>query len=223
MIKRLLVMLPLALVLVLVGCTDPVKVEKANAIRRESEALYLATATHVAMEAKATDVAIAAAATAMADEEEVRAETQAERIAKQEKVIKWSTVSLAVLMLGLTVCLIVAAGGGAVAFVSYVNLQARLIWIDRTTRTFPIYLHKDLLADLEVGERARLDEPSQAHVGRLIGSVQARVTGLLAQSAEKIAKSTGDAQPGDMLPAIGQSVPLLDSDWLPELKERGEQ
>lgn len=222
MTRKLLAVM--VLTLVLAGCApNPVKVEKAQAIRRESEAQYMATATAVAIGRKEADIRIAATATAVANEEEVRDETQAERIAREECLIKWSTVASAIVLLALAVSLLIASAGGAVAFVRYANLQARLVWLNRTTRTFPIYLDRGLLVDLEAGERAWLDELSQPHTGRLIGSIQARVTGLLAHSAEKIAQSTGNAQPGDMLPAIGQSVPLLDSDWLPELKERGEQ
>lgn len=216
MIRRLFVVLALALLLA--GCTDPEKVERANAIRRESEALYLATATHVAMEAKAADVAIAATATAVADEEAVRAATQAERIARQETVIDWTARGAVVFVVAAVVAFCIVSIGGSVAASRKANLEARLVKLDRITRTFPILLQDGWLVDLETGERARLDQPSQPHTGRLIGSIQARVVGLLAHSAEKVAKSTKDAKPGDMLPAIGQSVPLLEGDWLPELK-----
>lgn len=214
--KRLLVML--ALVLVLTGCTDPKRVEEANAIRRESEALYLATATHVAMQEELASVRLAATATAIADKEAVRATTQANRIARQKSVIRWSTVAGVVVILALAFALSIASIGGATAFAHWVRIRARLVWLSEATRTFPIYLDKGWLVDLEAGERARLNAPSQPHPGRLTGSIQARVIGLLAQSGVNIAKAAKDAQPGMVLPAIGQKVPLLESSWLPKLE-----
>ena len=201
----------LALALLLAGCTDPVKVEKANAIRRESEAQYLATATAVAIEVKAADVAIAATATAIADSEAIMAETQAERIALRESTINWATRGAAVFVVAAVVAFCIVSIGGSVAASRKANLEARLIRIDRTTRTWPILLDTKtgMLVDLETGERARLGNVQKIDHRRLIISGQVRTTGLLAQAAENIAKSTKDAKPGDMLAAIGQSVPLL--------------
>jgi len=204
----------LGLALLLAGCgPDPVRIEKADAIRRESETQYLATATAVAIQARATAIAIA-------DDEAVMAATRDDRIAWQENVMWWSTVAVVLVLLALATSLSVAVGGGAVAVVRYANLQARLVWLDKATHTFPILVEKGLLVDFEAGERARLDAPSQPHVGRLVGSVQARVIGLLTQAAVQMAKSVKDGRAGSSLPAIAHSVPILDAgEWLPEIQE----
>lgn len=203
--------LVLALALLLASCTDPVKVEKANAIRRESEAAYLATATAVAIEVKAADVAISATAVAIADEEAIMAATQAERIVRKETFVTWSGRIIVAWLMILAVVFSIVSIGGSVAASRKANLEARLVRLDRTTRSWPIMLDTKtgLLVDLETGERARLGDVQRVDHRRLIISGQVRAIGLLAQSAEKIAKVTRDAQPGDMLAAIGQSVPLL--------------
>jgi len=78
----------LGLALLLAGCgPDPVRIEKADAIRRESETQYLATATAVAIQARATAIAIA-------DDEAVMAATRDDRIAWQENAMWWSTVAV---------------------------------------------------------------------------------------------------------------------------------
>jgi len=204
-------MLIVVLAMLVGGCTDPVRMEEANAIRRESEAQYMATATAVALEAKAADVSIAATATAIADNEVVMAATRPERIAKGKATQKWlvrfGLAYISVLLLAFCIVSI----GGSVAASRKANLEARLVRIDKTTRTWPILLDTQtgILVDLETGERARLGDVQKIDHRRLVVSSQIRAVGLLAQAAEKIAKSTKDAQPGDMLPAIGQNVPML--------------
>ena len=219
----------LALALLVAGCTDPVRVEKARAIRVEAEAdahavwseadtEAMATATAVAIQEKSESMRIAATATAIADNEEVMAQTQEERIVRKENLIWWSTVSGAIVLLAIGVALLITSTGGAVAVVRKAQLEARLVRIDKTTRTWPIMLDTKtgILVDLETGERARIGDIHPLDHRRLIISGQVRTTGLLAQSAEKIAKSTKSSQPGDMLPAIGQSVPLLRGEYKDE-------
>lgn len=204
----------LALALLLAGCTDPVRVETARAIRVEADTKAMATATAVAVEVKAADVAIAATATAIADSEAIMAATQAERIALRESTINWAARGAAVFVVAAVLAFCIVSIGGSVAASRKANLEARLIRVDRTTRTWPILLDTKtgILVDLETGERAKLGDVHQIDHRRLIISGQVRTTGLLAQAAENIAKSTKDAKPGDMLAAIGQSVPLLEAE-----------
>jgi uncharacterized protein YceK len=196
--KKILMILVLATLLS--GCSDPKRVEVANAIQRESEAQYLATVTAVEIEASKA-----------ADKEAIRLETIDERIARQEAIVKWSTGVAIALMIVMAILL---SGTGVVAarrVAHKLALWAMTVKVDRVTRTWPVLvdLKTGRLTDLETGERAMLDDIRQLDHRRLIISGQARVTGLLAQSAEKIAKSTKAASPGDFLAAIGQSVPLL--------------
>jgi len=209
MMRKLLLFLALALLLA--GCDDPVKVEKANAIRRESQVAATATIAAVQIEVKAADIAIAATATRIADEEAVAAATQAERIVRTETLVTWSGWVIVTWLVTLAVGFCIFSIGGSVAASRKANLEARLIRLDKTTRTWPVMLDTKtgILVDLETGERARLGDVSAIDHRRLIISGQVRTTGLLAQAAENIAKSTKDAKPGDMLAAIGQSVPLL--------------
>ncbi|MHC4984388.1 MAG: hypothetical protein ACYTF6_14625 [Planctomycetota bacterium] len=212
----------LALALLLTGCTDPVKLEKARAIRVEAEANAhavrseadveaMATVTAVAIEAQAANVSISATATRIADEEAVMAKTQKDRVARQENLIWWSSIAGVVVILALGLAIGISSVGTATAFTYWAKQQARLIWMDKTTRTWPVMLDvkTGVLVDLETGERARLVSAQRVDHRRLVISGQVRTTGLLVQAAENIAKDAKDAKPGDMLPAIGQSVPLL--------------
>ncbi len=206
-----LMTISLALLLLTACGPDPVRQAKAHAIYSEADTQAAATATAVAIQERSAGVAIAATATAIADEEAVRAATRDDRIARQENLIWWSTVGGVITLLAIAISLSVASVGGAMAFTRRAGLQARLVRLDRATRTWPVMLDikTGLLVDLETGERARLGEVSQLDHRRLIISGQVRTTGLLAQAATEIAKSAKSPQPGDMLPAIGQSVPLL--------------
>lgn len=212
----------LLVALLLIGCTDPVKLEKARAIRIDAEANeyvkrsevdieVLATATAVAILEKSAGMRVAATATAIADSQEVMARTQDDRVARKENLIWWSTVSGVIAVLAIGGAFSISATGGAVAVVRKAQLEARLVKIDKATRIWPVMidLKTGILVNLETGERARIGDVHPLDHRRLIVSGQVRTTGLLAQTAERIAKSTKSAQPGDMLPAIAQSVPLL--------------
>jgi hypothetical protein len=207
--RRLVVIV--ALLLVVAGCADPVRVEKANAIRRESETQYMATATAVAISREEADVRIAATATAVADQETVMVATRPERVGRERAFVKWTGRFAVAWLLAVLVAFCIFSVGGAVAASRRANLEARLVRVDRATRTWPVMLDlkTGLLVDLETGERARLGDVSRVDDRRLVISGQVRAVGLLAQSAERIAKGAKSADPGDMLPAIGQSVPAL--------------
>lgn len=234
MIRRLFVLLTLSLVLT--GCDDPKRVAQGNAIRRESEALYLATATAVATEKEAADLdieirrlradaAIKATATVTADREYILAQTQAERLARKEKIIGATANAVVTIIVSVCAAFAIVSFGAATAASRKASLESRLIRIPKDTRVWPVLLDTKAgyIVNLETGERARLTDASPANPGQLMISGQVRTTGLLARAAEKIAKSAKSPQPGDMLAAIGQSVPLLEAgDWLPELKERRE-
>lgn len=215
LIRRLLFVL-LALVLVLTGCQeDPRKRAQADAIRLDSQVRATATIAPVRIEETRAAMAIAATATAIADEEMMRAETQAERIEREERIIKASARAVVGVIVAACVALSIVAIGSSLAASTKANLEARLIRIDPTTRTFPLLLEGDkqgnrYLINLETGERFNVTKPAPVNPGMLAISGQVRTTGLLAAAAEKIAKSTKSPQPGDMLPAIGQAVPLLD-------------
>lgn len=226
MTRCLLVLLTLALLLS--GCTDPVRQAKAKAIEMEAQdsrnlvnVEVAATATAVAVWKELADLRISATATATADEETVMAETQNERIARKEKVISATTKAFVAIIVSACVAFCVVSIGGATAASRKANLEARLIRIDKTTRTWPILLDtkSGYIVNLETGERALLTDAAPVNPGQLAISGQVRTAGLLAQAAENIAKSTKDAKPGDMLPAIGQSAPLLEVNWLPKLEE----
>jgi len=208
MIKRLLILV--LLLLLSTGCDDPKRIAEANAIRRQSEASYLATATAVAVQANAT-------ATAVADIEHVREATRDERIAREETLIQWSTIALVAIILTLSIAVSISSIGTATAYTYWVGQHARLIWIDRATRTWPIMLdiQTGRLIDLETGERARIDDIQPLDHRRLILSGQVRTTGLLADAAQKMARLTRDGSAGSALPAIAHSVPTL-SDASPE-------
>jgi uncharacterized protein YceK len=196
--KKILIVLAVAVLLS--GCADPKRVEQANAIRRESEAQYMATVTAVEIEASKA-----------ADKEAVRQATIDERIARQETIINWSKVVVIVQMIVAVILLSATCVVVARHFTHKVALWSMTVKVDKTTRTWPVLvdLKTGRLTDLETGERAMLDDIRQLDHRRLIISGQTRVTGLLAQSAERIAKGTKAASPGDFLAAIGQSVPLL--------------
>lgn len=191
----------LALALLLAGCgQNPVKEAQARAIDAETAA----TRTATGLDQRERTIEID-------DKAAVLAATKDDRIARQENLIWWSSVAGVVVILALALAIGISSVGTATAFTYWTKQQARLVRMDKTTRTWPVMLDikKGLLVDLETGERARLGDVHQIDHRRLVISGQARTTGLLAQAAENIAKFTKDAQPGDMLAAIGQSVPML--------------
>jgi hypothetical protein len=212
-----IVVLALALV-VLTGCTDPKRIEQANAIRRESEAAFAATSTAVALDEQERTIGIQATATAIAQKEKERRATEGDRIKRKKATQKAAVIFGAAYVSIIFLATAIALLGNATAEAKRANLQARLVHLDPETRCFPVMVDGPWLVDLETGERALLTSVSQPHAGKLAISGQTRTTGLLAQAAEKIAKAAKSPQPGDMIPAIGGNVPMLN--WLPELKER---
>lgn len=199
--RNFFLLLALGLVLILSACgQNPIEEAQARAIDAETAATR--TATGLDQRERAID---------MDDGAAVLAATQDDRIAQQENLIWWSTVAGVVVILSLAASVAVVSIGGSRALAARAMLRANLVWLDKTTRTWPVMLDTKtgILVDLETGERARLGDVSAIDHRRLIISGQVRTTGLLAQTAQDIAKSAKDAKPGDMLAAIGQSVPLL--------------
>lgn len=217
MIRRAVLLVLLLAVLVTVAC-DPSPVEEAegHAIEVLADVEVLATATAVALGAEEKGVAISATATAVADEEWVRAESQEERLARVEAIIgvtKWVCILLIVVWgVAASASGAWAAVGSAQAWVTAVELRARLVRLDSKTRTWPVMLdlQSGRMVNLETGERADLGVPQQVDHRRVVISGQVRNMGLLAQAAYWIAKVTKSASPADNLAAIAMKVPLAD-------------
>ncbi len=195
--KKLLVVLILALTLT--SCDDPVREAKARAIDAETSAIV----TETTLQERERTIEIE-------DKKAISSATRDDRIAFRENLWWWGTVS-SVVLLAVAISLSIASIGGGIALARRAQLRACLVRLDRTTRTWPVLLDlkTGIVVDLETGERAKIGDVRSLDHRRLIISGQVRTTGLLAQAAAEIAKAAKDAQPGDMLPAIGQSVPIL--------------
>lgn len=99
------------------------------------------------------------------------------------------------------------------AFAVYAEKRAELaagtIKLDRETRTFPSLVADNAVHNLETAQVYRLGKPRSADPQQVTASGQVRALGVTAQAAERIGKSTKDAQAADAIPGLTGAVPLV--------------
>lgn len=198
--KKLIILLALA-GLILAGCGDKAAIDRAKARRIEQETRD-------------------SAAEKAAEEERKQANWESTKDAADFAKRVFFLLVVCALCLALAVALAILvyrwwqiSRSFSDAFSIYAERRAELaagtIKLDRETRTFPALVAHDAVHQLEHGEVFRLGKPRRADPQQVTASAQVRALGVTAQAAERIAKSTQDAQTADALPGLAGSLPLV--------------
>lgn len=181
-------------------------------------------------EAEAQGIAAIAEARAMAEQSSIKekGKADAKSIESQGEAKSqfWnavgigSRIAIIALGIGLAVSIVIGMTGRTVAY-TYNSIQkSKYVLIGAEPRTLlppPIVITMDgYLLDTRTGERARLRDAAGVNRLRLAATTQTTNLALMGRTAEEIAKTAkgkdgaASAEVGGMLPAIAQSVPLLE-------------
>ncbi len=129
----LLTVVILEAVLCLSTCNEPGPEEwaRATAIARDSEARVMATVTAIALDTRAREL------------EQQKAEATADdEIAAKETSLRWGTIALVVIMLGLAGGSTTVIWGFCSAYAARKRREAAEIHVDPRTRTFPLRISR---------------------------------------------------------------------------------
>jgi len=180
-----------------------------------------AEATVIAARPGATATAAApsvhATATAVVIESRIKEATEDDLVAFWENVIWWGTIATCVLIVvGVVVVgkLVYRTGDAAgKATQKKLDLTASVVHVSKRTKTWPILVDWDRgrLLNLETGERVDIWTIAPADSRLIAISHRVREAGIYADAAVSIAAKSKSPQPGDMLPSVAASVPLLDT------------
>jgi hypothetical protein len=180
------------------GQPSPTELAKAEAIRVGTS--LEAEREHIVLQERRIDVAVKDA-------------TKDDRIAFWENVTWWGGIvtCLCVVISGGCYCYFVAFRGGRAVARAAEN-RAMMFHVSPHTRMYPGFLKDGRIYLPETGESRNMKDDTPPDYRLLAVHHRLAEVGLLVDGIVKVAKSTREPSPADMLPSVASSVPMLEQE-----------